>query len=86
MRTIGSDAHVIETERSWDFMEPGDVHHRPLLVSSPAQRGAAHWLVDGESWGVARLAALRVLRSSGKITERQYRKFADDNAAAFYGL
>lgn len=55
MRTIDSDAHVIETDLSWDHMEPADARYRPLLVSSPSQPDTGYWLVDGESWGVARL-------------------------------
>ncbi len=85
MRTIDSDAHVIETERSWDFMEPGDARHRPLLVSSPAQPGTAYWLVDGESWGVARLGGRdykELTRLSGRdMNAPQEAREMDDVAA-----
>ena len=32
---IDSDAHVIETERTWDYLEPSERQFRPLLYSSP---------------------------------------------------
>ena len=29
---IDADAHVIETERTWDFLEPSEEKFRPQLV------------------------------------------------------
>jgi len=55
MRIIDSDAHVIETQGTWQFMEGKDAKYRPLMTSSPADPGKAFWIVDGESWGIARL-------------------------------
>ena len=39
MPTIDSDAHVVETEHTWDFMERADQKYRPLIVR-PAVRAA----------------------------------------------
>ena len=33
MTVIDSDAHVIETERTWDFMLPSDSAYRPEIVT-----------------------------------------------------
>jgi len=34
MPTIDADAHVLETERTWDYMEESDRELRPRVVSS----------------------------------------------------
>ena len=46
MPTIDADAHVIETERTWDYMDEADNKFRPMIVAS--QDGQKQfWLVDG---------------------------------------
>lgn len=51
MPVIDADAHVIETERTWDYMDEGDRRFRPRLVveSDPAvpESQREHWLIDG---------------------------------------
>jgi predicted TIM-barrel fold metal-dependent hydrolase len=46
MATIDADAHVIETERTWEYMEETGVNFRPLLVS-PQNSERQFWLIDG---------------------------------------
>jgi len=46
MPTIDADAHVIETERTWEYMEGGGAKFRPLLVS-PQNGERQFWLIDG---------------------------------------
>src|ERR1051325_3718547 len=55
MPVIDADAHVVETERTWDFMDPKDAKHRPLLLK-PSDEGAkrAFWQVDGKQCGQTR--------------------------------
>ncbi len=48
---IDSDAHVVETERTWDFMDPKDAKFRPQLVQSPEEPTRQHWVIDGEIRG-----------------------------------
>ena len=48
---IDSDAHVVETERTWDFMDPEDAQYRPQLVQSPDDPTRQHWVIDGEVRG-----------------------------------
>ena len=46
MPTIDADAHVIETERTWDYMDDAENKFRPIIVAS--QDGQKQfWLVDG---------------------------------------
>jgi len=48
MPTIDADAHVIETDRTWDYMDEADSRYRPIIVSS--QDGKKQfWLVDGRT-------------------------------------
>lgn len=56
MKTIDSDTHVIENERTWDFMEPGDRKYRPVLLDSRENPELQYWIVDGEFWGPARFS------------------------------
>jgi predicted TIM-barrel fold metal-dependent hydrolase len=44
MATIDADAHVIETDRTWDYLEPSEQKYRPRAV---ADRGEPFWLIDG---------------------------------------
>ena len=45
MATIDADAHVIETERTWEYMQGSEAKFRPALVE--AEGGRKHWLIDG---------------------------------------
>ena len=54
MPTIDADAHVVETEATWDFMDPSDQHLRPVLVGKP-ETGRQFWMVDGKICGTARV-------------------------------
>lgn len=49
MTVIDADAHVIETERTWDYMEPAERELRPVVFtqSSPADPLRQAWLIDG---------------------------------------
>ena len=46
MPTIDADAHVIETERTWEYMEGADAKFRPALASLENRRQS--WLIDGK--------------------------------------
>ena len=49
MPTIDADAHVIETEHTWDYMDQGEAPFRPRTVSvnNPVEAVSEWWLVDG---------------------------------------
>jgi predicted TIM-barrel fold metal-dependent hydrolase len=46
MPTIDADTHVIETERTWAYMEGDEAKFRPTIVS--AENGRQLWLIDGK--------------------------------------
>ncbi|MSP38460.1 MAG: hypothetical protein EXR70_08225 [Deltaproteobacteria bacterium] len=48
---IDADAHVLETERTWDYLEPAEEKYRPQLFSSP-NNPRQYWVVDGKIAGV----------------------------------
>lgn len=48
MPVIDADAHVIETERTWDYLEPGAAKLRPVLVAPTEQPDNLTWMVDGK--------------------------------------
>ena len=48
---VDADAHVIETERTWDYLEGSDRKFRPVLFGSrDAER--QYWVLDGKIRGV----------------------------------
>lgn len=49
MPTIDSDAHVLESLRTWDYMGEGERAFKPQIVtaSDPSGAAIAYWLVDG---------------------------------------
>ncbi len=49
MPTIDADAHVLETEKTWDYMDGSERKFRPQLVSATSEQGSLDefWLIDG---------------------------------------
>lgn len=45
---VDADAHVIESERTWDYLEPHEEKYRPSSLIGSA--GENMWLVDGGLW------------------------------------
>lgn len=56
MAVIDSDAHVLETDHTWDYMLESEREMRPRVVPTPgdASSGGESWLVDGTYIGKAR--------------------------------
>ncbi len=54
MITIDADAHVVESELTWDFMDKADQKYRPSLVKPSENASTAYWLVEGKVRGLAR--------------------------------
>lgn len=48
---IDADAHVVETERVWDYLEPSERRYRPTLVTAPENPRRQSWFLDGEYLG-----------------------------------
>ena len=51
VQVIDSDAHVVETERTWDYLEPSEQKYRPMLYTSPNNDVSDYWVIDGEIGG-----------------------------------
>jgi len=56
MAIIDADAHVLETERTWDYMLEAERSMRPRIVPTPNDptSGGESWLIDGTAIGKAR--------------------------------
>lgn len=48
MPVVDADAHVVETEHTWDYLDPADEKYRPIVVPSQTGDGATYWLIDGK--------------------------------------
>ena len=47
---IDADAHVVETEHTWDFLEPEMEKYRPKLFSTPGESNE-YWVINGRIGG-----------------------------------
>jgi len=48
---IDADAHVVENERVWDYLDGGDQKYRPTLMISADNPKRQYWILDGENLG-----------------------------------
>jgi predicted TIM-barrel fold metal-dependent hydrolase len=55
MPTIDSDAHVVETEHTWDFMDRAEQKYRPVIVRPHGEGSQEFWFVDGKIRGLVRI-------------------------------
>ena len=55
MSIIDADAHVVESEHTWDYMEPADQKYRPLVVKPTGEGGGEYWFIDGKIRGLVRI-------------------------------
>jgi len=51
LQVIDADSHVMETERTWDYLEPSEQKYRPLLYSSPEDPINEYWMNGGKIGG-----------------------------------
>ena len=51
-RVIDADSHVIETERTWDYLEASEQRFRPALYSSPDNQLNQYWVIDSKARGL----------------------------------
>ena len=66
MSIIDSDAHVIETEQTWEYFSEADQKLRPVRLAQPGANGAEqeYWLFDGRLFPVRR-GAVDIFAGSG---------------------
>ena len=55
MPTIDADAHVVESEHTWDYMEAADRKYRPVIVRPSGEQGSEYWFIDGKIRGLVRI-------------------------------
>ena len=48
---IDADAHVIETEHTWDYLEPEDQKYRPKLFAASDDSAQEYWVINGRIGG-----------------------------------
>lgn len=48
---IDADAHVVETERTWDYLEPGEEKYRPKLFAAADDPRRQYWVINGRIGG-----------------------------------
>ena len=48
LKVIDADAHVVETERTWDYLDPADEKYRPKLEVDPDNPFRGTWIVGSE--------------------------------------
>ena len=48
---IDADAHVVESARTWDFLDPDEERCRPALYGSPTRPEQEFWFIDGKTRG-----------------------------------
>ena len=54
MGWVDADAHVVESPRTWDYLEPADQKYRPALFDPNDGSGRAQWVIDGKIRGLFR--------------------------------
>ena len=47
LQVIDADAHVVETEATWDYLEPAEAKYRPVMQPSDDDPSKGAWVVDG---------------------------------------
>ncbi|MFQ5541726.1 MAG: hypothetical protein ACE5E2_02770, partial [Candidatus Binatia bacterium] len=74
---IDADAHVVETARTWDHMDPSDRQYRPVSLETREDAGVKlqFWLIDGKVRGF-RFPAFSAAELE-KRSRQVGRKFAD---------
>lgn len=68
---IDADAHVVESARTWDFMDPSEKQYRPVPLEAPENVG-----VRLQFW----------LLKRPELSDQAKRKILYDNAKEFYRL
>ena len=82
---IDADAHVVESARTWEYMDASERQFRPVPLEAPEEAGVKlqFWLIDGKVRGF-RFPAL----SEAELNKRMNlagRKFADSQEARELG-
>ncbi|MBI4524357.1 MAG: amidohydrolase [Deltaproteobacteria bacterium] len=82
---IDADAHVVESARTWDYMDPSERQYRPVPLETREDAGVKlqFWLIDGKVRGF-RFPAFSAAELE-KRSQQVGRKFADSQEAREMG-
>jgi predicted TIM-barrel fold metal-dependent hydrolase len=82
---IDADAHVVESARTWEFMDPAERQFRPVALEGREEAGVKlqFWLIDGKVRGFRFPAFSRA--ELEKRAQQVGRRFADDQDARELG-
>jgi predicted TIM-barrel fold metal-dependent hydrolase len=73
MTVIDADTHVIETERTWEYMDASDEKYRPQILTG--EDGKRYWYIDGKIKG-----QVRVPPGAARLSDKAERKMVVDPA------
>ena len=45
-QVIDADTHVVESDRTWEYLDPAARKYRPTMVSTGGDQPTLHWLID----------------------------------------
>jgi predicted TIM-barrel fold metal-dependent hydrolase len=82
---IDADAHVVESSRTWEYMDPSERQFRPVPLEAPEEDGIKlqFWLIDGKVRGF-RFPAFSETELKKRM-DLAGRKFADSQEARELG-
>lgn len=49
MRVIDADCHVIESDQTWEYLDPQDIEFKPMAVENPDRPDRPMWVIDGRA-------------------------------------
>ena len=74
LKAVDADAHVLESEQTWEFLAPEDKKYRPRLFASSDDTTQRYWVIDGKICGL-RLQTLSEQQVQA-LSERSGRELA----------
>src|SRR4029077_20139158 len=82
---VDADAHVVESDHTWDYMDPSEKQFRPIPLETREEAGVKlqFWLIDGKVRGF-RFPAFSA-EELEKRSQQVGRKFADDQESRELG-
>ena len=97
MPTIDADAHVIESESTWNYLEGHEAQFKPVLLSANHDGRAfvlkysgENNLLIGSDYGhvdtSAEIDALKKMKTKGDVSSEVIDKILWDNPKAFYKI
>ena len=77
---IDADAHVVEANHTWDYLEPSQAKYRPVLADHPSDPTRSAWLIDGQP-GVGFVTEFPEVEEIEQISQRAGRNMTTERAS-----